>query len=122
MRPHVGLVSMLVLSLIAADGATQPVPDRGPTFVHLHSPRQACLTIEPTPIGCTPLSEGYFMNETTFDKLDIEVRRLQDAEHRLRAENTSLRASATSWQPGWLTMLVIATSSVALTLYVEHKL
>ncbi len=42
---------------------------------------------------------GRFLSETTWLRLDAEVRRLQDAETRLTVENKSLKESAGS--PGW---------------------
>jgi hypothetical protein len=43
---------------------------------------------------------GYYVVEPIWNKLDEEMRRLQDAETRLAAENKSLRKSA-SEGPGW---------------------
>lgn len=110
------VATLLVLAPVLSYG--QPAP----TFAHLQSTRHACLSVDPVPVGCVSLPRGYYMDESTFDKLDAEVRRLQDSELRLKTENTSLRASSASWQPGWVTMLTMVVSSVALTLYVEHKL
>lgn len=51
------------------------------------------------------LPPGYYLDEPNWNKLDAEVRRLQDAETRLTAENQSFRASLGTWQPGWKTLL-----------------
>ena len=59
------------------------------------------------PVQCTAgdktvvLDPGVYLPEPDWDKLDLEVHRLQTAETRLTAENRSLRASADSWRPGW---------------------
>lgn len=50
------------------------------------------------------LPPGYFLEEPSWERLDLEVRRLQDRETRLSAENASLRASASGWTPGWKTL------------------
>ena len=47
------------------------------------------------------LPPGYFFDEDAYKLLDTEVRRLQDSEMRLGAENKSLRNTAEGWQPGW---------------------
>jgi hypothetical protein len=55
-----------------------------------------------TPAGVDlDLPPGYYLSEPKWDALDLEVRRLQDTETRLSAENLSLRASANAWRPGW---------------------
>lgn len=111
------LVAVLVLGLVTSAHA-----DSSPAIVHLHSLRKACLQDGDQLTGCVPLGPGYFLDDEAYAKLDTEVRRLQDSETRLQAENNSLRASAASWQPGWVTALSIAVVSAALTVYVERKL
>lgn len=56
------------------------------------------------------LPAGYFLDEELWAKLDLEVKRLQDAETRLRAENESLTASG-AW--GWGTVALVATALAA---------
>lgn len=53
------------------------------------------------------LPPGYFLPEPAFERLDAELRRLQDAETRLKAENESLRASAAWSGPGWGTVALV---------------
>lgn len=55
------------------------------------------------------LPPGYFLTEPDWDKLDKEVRRLQDAETRLSAENKSMRKSLDSG-PGWGTLVITITA------------
>lgn len=40
-----------------------------------------------------------------WDRLDVELKRLQEKETRIEAENKSLRETAKSWQPGWKVVL-----------------
>lgn len=54
-----------------------------------------------TPSGKTlDLPPGYYLPESTWNRLDAEMRRLQDQETRLTAENKSLRHSVED-MPGW---------------------
>lgn len=77
----------------------------------------------------TVLSDGtkethppsYLLPMPDWDKLDAEVRRLQDAETRLKVENDSLRLSAERTTPPWG---VIGTFVVGIALgaYIGYKL
>jgi hypothetical protein len=67
------------------------------------------------------LPEGYFVPEETWDHLDLELRRLQESETRLRAENEAFRRSA-GW--GWGTVaLVVGAVAVGAggVLWIEHR-
>jgi hypothetical protein len=55
------------------------------------------------------LPPGYFLDELTWRERDLELKRLQDQETRLVAENESLRSSASS--PVWLTVLIGAAGT-----------
>lgn len=115
--------AVVLLSLLAAPGGTPTINvPQSPPFVHMHTPRLACLGTMDQPVGCVRLSEGYYFDEPTYDRLDAEVKRLQDAETRLRAENDSLRKSAQAWQPGWLTVVTAAVTGAVLAIYVERRL
>lgn len=59
------------------------------------------------------LPPGYFLDERTWQERDLELKRLQEQEARLKAENKSLRASASS--PTWLT---VTTSAIGVALAV----
>ncbi len=43
------------------------------------------------------LDPGVFLPQADYEKLDIELRRLQDQETRLEAENDSLKSSLSGW-------------------------
>lgn len=106
---------------LAIDSATTPTtPAPTPTLVHLKSPRRACRLANPD--DCATLGPGYFLDEDSYARLDVETRRLQDTETRLKAENQSLRGTLASWQPGWITSLVILSAGFAAGIYVEHRL
>lgn len=57
-----------------------------------------------TPKGTFTLPPGHYFDMPTWDMLDVELKRLQDQERRLEAENKSLRGSLGGWRPGWLTV------------------
>lgn len=60
------------------------------------------------------LAPGRYIPEATWSKLDLEIRRLQDAETRLKAENASFRASAAAdTGPGWGTVTWIGLALTA---------
>lgn len=53
------------------------------------------------------LPPGYFFPEPKYAELNTEVKRLQDAEVRLTAENGSLQAAASAPGLGWKSVLVV---------------
>lgn len=57
-----------------------------------------------------------------WDKLDAELRRLQDVETRLKAENLHMKQATRGWQPGYKTLLLAATSALATGIYLGHRL
>lgn len=83
----------LVVTLAARDAHGEPPDDEA--IVHLQSP-SAVTTDGGTSLRLPP---GYFLDESTWHTRDAEMRRLQELETRLKAENASLRASAN--KPSW---------------------
>lgn len=59
------------------------------------------------------LPPGRFFDEPTWEMLDQELKRLQDQENRLGAENKSLRDSLGGWRPGWITVTSFLLLGVA---------
>lgn len=96
------VLALLLPAGAAAEPASDPAADERPVveprpgeLLHLRSPALA----ETEGGSLIRLPPGYFLAEPTWDVLDAEVRRLQDAETRLGAENASLRASASAGAP-----------------------
>lgn len=58
----------------------------------------------------------------TWDKLDGELRTLQDSETRLTAENKYMRERVKGWQPGWKTLGIATLTGIATGIYLGHKL
>lgn len=90
-----------------------------PVAVHVHSPSHL-LSDQGADLRLPP---GYFVDEDAWGRIDAEMRRLQDAETRLTAENVSLRRSASAWAwPGWGPTALAIASGIAVGAYVEHRL
>lgn len=97
------LAFMLFLAAFGARAAADPTPvctDAIPCHLRM---RDATTLTKPDGVQYL-LPPGHFYDEPTWQGLDSEVRRLQDSDTRLKAENQSLRGSLASWQPGWLTI------------------
>lgn len=92
--------------------------DPSPTYLHMRTPSHV-VTDGGSDLRLPP---GYFLDEPTHDKVDAEVRRLQDAETRLTAENQSMRKSLDGWQPGFYTLAIAAASAIVLGWYAHDKL
>jgi hypothetical protein len=57
-----------------------------------------------------------------WSRFDIETKRLQEAETRLKAENVSLRAAADTWTPGWKTITATLLLGFAGGVYLHRHL
>lgn len=90
------LVVFIVVSLILIAGMPEVAADDG----HIVT-KEVTEICHLDKVTCTVLQPGHFLNEQTYTKLDIEMRRLQDQETRLKAQNDSLRSSANDvpWLP-----------------------
>lgn len=106
--------------LVPAAAADPVPPVAAPSFAHLNSPRTAC-TLK-GPVSCVVLAPGYYLDEAAWAARETELKRSQDAETRLTAENRSLRGTLASWHPGWMTLVVTLAGSIALGAYLESKL
>lgn len=115
---RVGKTITIALLLVATRVAAEPTDAPSPS--HLATPRVACR--EQDPGDCVRLRPGFWVDEAWWSAHDTEDKRLQDAETRLTVENTSLRAAASGWQPGWKTIGAVFVSAVSLGIYVGRKL
>lgn len=68
------------------------------------------------------LPAGYYLAEPLWTSWELKLRRLQDAETRLTAENDSLRKSAAGWSPGWRTLATALLVGMVAGGYGYHKL
>jgi len=86
------IVVAVVAALIILLAAITEAHADDPGYLKIGSP--STLTTEKGSV--VKLPPGRFIDEPTFALLDLEVRRLQERETRLAAENKSLRETATS--------------------------
>lgn len=93
-----GCVVALVVLLLSTRAATQPASDPEPA-PHVHVLEPATITTDSGKSRRIP--PGHFVDEPRWSLLDVEMRRLQDAETRLTAENASMRKTTSAWRPGW---------------------
>jgi len=89
--------------VVRTEGATVVVPGEP-------SPRIFGL-----PVG------SHLLTPPSWERLDVEFKRLQEAETRLRAENDSFRKTAASWQPGWKILLTTLVVGVAGGVYLGTR-
>jgi hypothetical protein len=102
-----GIAVALAVHLLAARATAEPAPTerlrmRDPSTLTLISGR--VLELPP----------GRFIEEFEFMRMEIEFKRLQDAETRLTAERDSYRKSTESWSPGWKTLIGALTVGITI--------
>lgn len=110
------VVSAIVLAALTRAASGDPV-----TNVHIESSSHV-TTVGGSELDLPP---GFFLGEAARAALDTEVRRLQEAETRLTAENASLKASATDpagWKPGLYTLATTFVLGMAAGIYLLHSL
>lgn len=93
---------MLTIILASREAGGEPV--------HLKSPSK----VETQAGSKLELPPGYFFNEAEKAALDVEMKRLQEREIRLDAENKSLRASADEISFGWYALGTAIVAGFAL--------
>lgn len=96
-RWFVAVVVALVLLWPGSALADDPA-DTSAEMLHIESP----FTVTTDGGSTVRLPPGYYMPEPTYDRLDLEVRRLQDAETRLMAENVVLRDTPPPTRRWWI--------------------
>ncbi len=109
------LVTFLLTTSAAADGA----PVEAPPTPHLQLTTPMLLTRND---GATRmLPPGHFFDNPAYDKIEKEIKRLQDQETRLTAENFSLRKATEGWTPGWKTVASVFVTGVTIGIYVATR-
>ncbi len=117
MKFRYGAVAACVV-LLSARAAADPAPSdylrmRGPSVLTVPAP-SVCSN------GCD-LPPGRWMAEPRFVAGELELKRLQDAETRLTAENQSFRKSAAEWSPGWKTITTTLIAGIAIGIYASTR-
>jgi hypothetical protein len=90
---RVGQTLTVVIVLAATRSLAEPV------HIITEQPRLLCHPLPST--LCREVPPGHFVDQDSWSKLDTELRRTQDSETGLRAENRALRESMSGWSPGW---------------------
>jgi hypothetical protein len=116
-RRRLALVAALATSLPCRQVLADPYAPKPGEILHLSTPSTG-RTDGGTDLRLPP---GYFLDEPTWGKLDVENKRLQNAETRLTAENKSLRTSASSISFGWKTLATALLVGVAAGAYVATR-
>lgn len=104
------VVVLLWLCTLPRTGYCEPV--------HVHSPSHV-VTDGGSKLDLPP---GYFYDEALHAALDVEVKRLQDVETRVTAENKSLRETLSTWQPPVYLLVTTFVIGVAAGAYLVYKL
>ena len=100
LKRRVLLAATVAAALMARDASGEPI-------YHLKSPS----TLKTEKGSELSLPPGYFLDEETWRERDFEMRRLQELETRLKAENKSLRESAGDYP--WLATGVVGAFGLA---------
>ena len=106
MKHKVGIATTALVVLLATRVAADPTPAEP---LHLKTP-SSVQTDGGTSLRLPP---GYFLEEPVWNQLDAELKRLQERETRLDAENKSLRASAKEVSFGWYVLGGVAVACFA---------
>lgn len=108
---------VVLLTATAAADPEQPVPTLPPPFLRMRLPAKICW---PDLSTCADVEAGYYIEEHLYNELDVEMRRLQDQETRLGAENKSLRSSADAFP--WLPVAIGVGVGFVAGVYLGTKL
>lgn len=122
MRRQLALVAMVcVLTVPRTAFADEDIVTHPPP-VNLHISSNSTLRTDVDQHVAHRLPPGYFFDEGTFDKLDAELRRLQEQETRLTAENESLRDSSRHYFPGWVVVGAAVAAGIAAGIWIGVKI
>ena len=128
-RGHKGLCGVVVACVLLllsarADGDPAPICIEALTGTGVPTPHlklTSPMTLARDDGRTRRLPVGRFVDEPSWSLLDAEMKRLQDTETRLTAENTSLRKSTSGWQPGWKTLGSVLITGIALGAFVATR-
>jgi hypothetical protein len=105
--------ALLILVCMSSDAFGEPEPIPGGSMSLVTSPGVLTLIEGPTPgrSFIIPLgSHVYAPAEHLI--IDTELKRLQERETRLAAENDALRKKTSGWQPGYLTLVKVTLGAL----------
>lgn len=93
-----------------------------PPPINIHISSNSSLRTDTRPNVELRLPPGYFLDEPTWNKLDTEVRRLQEQEIRLTAENKKLREYSAGYFPMWAVVGASLAVGTAAGIWIGLKL
>ena len=113
----VGLLSFTP-SVAAADPAPAPATIVVPPPTHIHT----ASTVTTDGGSTLHLPPGYFLDEPAWDNLNVQIKKLQDTDTDLTAQNKAMQTTLSGWSPGWRTLAVAVVTGVAIGVYLDRKL
>lgn len=116
-------VLIVVGVLLAAPRATADTVEREVLAMpshHIRTTGDGELQVNGKIYAIPPLS--HVLTNESWEKLDAELRRLQEQGTRLQAENESFRKSAEAWSPGWVTIFSVLAVGATLGWYAGSRL
>lgn len=114
MRAKRFMMAAVFVGAMASDAHAEPPPSD-----HLRMKDASTLILKS---GRTlDLSPGRYITEEKFSAFELETKRLQEAEIRLKAENESLRKSAEGWRPGWKILAGAVLTGIGVGVYVTVR-
>lgn len=108
------IVGAILIGLGGKAYADVPMPP--PINLHIATPAHVLTDGG----GSAYLPPGYYLDQDSYTKLDTEVKRLQNSETSLTAQNKSLQASVTSF-PAWYTVAICIAGGIALGVIVDRE-
>jgi hypothetical protein len=108
---RVGTALAVLVYLLAETASAEPAPS-----VRLRMRDDSTLTLKSGRV--LELPPGRFIEETEFERMEAEHRRLQEAETRLTAERNSYKKSNDEWRLGWKSLVFAFALGSAYATYV----
>ncbi len=108
--------TLTVILLLAATRVTAE-----PAHIVTDEPRIICIPPAPS-VTCRVLPPGHFIDGESWIKLDTELKRSQNSETSLRAQNDYLRQELKGWSPGWKTLTAAIIVGLAGGVYLGTQL
>lgn len=112
------IIATLVLRPVVAEADPQPMPTEQITL--RSGEGELCLKVTGKCFTIPQMSR--VLAPPAADRVDAELRRLQDAETRLAAENKHMRERVSGWSPGWKTLAVTMLTGIATGVYLGLKI
>lgn len=115
------LAAFAIIAVLSSDATAEPVESMPSGHMRLiTAPGVLNVLAQPPRTFSIPIGSHIF-DPATYAILDGELKRLQEVEVRLTAENDSFRRTMKAWQPGWKTLALTLAVGFAGGFYVHSK-